>query len=402
MKELLLKSTKKVAILAALFGVISLNSCKDEDPVEPVVQAEDGFYVSGAATAYSGLDLKAAFKSTKNEVGQADRAQLMQAFVALKGGQPFNITQVAGTTQTVWGPAANFAEVAAGAGTTDEPKEAFQRGGIEVTANTFTVPADGLYQIAFDTEVGKAVIVPVSYWALIGAATPGGWSSDTKLESKGFDANVMTFEATEVTITKADYKFRFSGGWKVEIDPDFDLGGGSTGIKVNTNLGGSVDALAFGGDNINNAVSGIYTATITWTAGSGFTATMTKTGDLPLTDYSAVELGLIGDGLYNGAAQHDWNSGLMLSTPAKSGNVYTWAYNGTKVTTAGSFKIRQGADWNGYSFGYPQVTMAGDGAGDFSGNGDGNFVPAVNDAMYDFTFAIDAENDTYTFTATKK
>jgi hypothetical protein len=56
MRDLSLKLTKNVAIIAALFGLISLNSCKDDDD-EPVPTntaiVEDGFYIQGDATAYA-------------------------------------------------------------------------------------------------------------------------------------------------------------------------------------------------------------------------------------------------------------------------------------------------------------------------------------------------------------
>jgi hypothetical protein len=96
----------------------------------------------------------------------------------------------------------------------------------------------------------------------------------------------MTFEATNVTMTKADYKFRYSDGWKVVIDPDLDLGGGVVGVRVNTNFGGAVNALVPGGANIANETSGKYTAKMVWKLGEGYTATMTRTGDLDLFNYT--------------------------------------------------------------------------------------------------------------------
>tara|TARA_B110000967_G_scaffold39149_1_gene38801 strand:+ start:1576 stop:2784 length:1209 start_codon:yes stop_codon:yes gene_type:complete len=402
MKDLFLKSTKTLVIMAALFGVITLNSCKDDEEVTPAEEelVEDGFYIQGPSSAYAGYDIKATLSSTRNEVLQEDRATLLDIFVALKTGDGFNIMQVAGAERTSWGPSADFADHVGG--TNDEPNVTFQRGGIESTETKFTVPADGLYHVVIDTEVGKAVIVPVEYWGVIGAATPGGWSDDTKLESTGFDMTTMTFTKTEIEMTAADYKFRYSGGWKVELDTILDLGNGEKGIKVNANFGAAVDALVPGGDNINNAESGFYTATMTWTAGSGFVASMVKTGDLPLVDYSAIELGLVGDGLNVGGAAHNWDATILVSTPAKTDDVYTWAYNGVEVNTTGSFKIREGQDWTSSSYGYPQMTMAGDGADDFETNGDGNFVPKVDGGIYDITFSIDAATDTKTFTVTKK
>ena len=120
-----------------------------------------------------------------------------------------------------------------------------------------------LYHIAFDSEVMIVTIAKVE-WGVIGAATPGGWGGSTQLTMGAFDLNTITFEATDVVMTKADWKFRYSNGWKVILDPDFDLGGGNTGIKVNANFGGAVDALVAGGDNISNEVPGKYTANMTW------------------------------------------------------------------------------------------------------------------------------------------
>jgi hypothetical protein len=403
MKELLLKSTKKVAILAALFGVISLNSCKDDDPVEPVVQAEDGFYVSGAATPYAGLDIKASLTSTRNEVTQTDRAVLMQVFVALKGGQAFNITQVAGTTQTVWGPSADFATVANGSGTTDEPKVDFQRGGIEVTANSFTVPADGLYQVIIDTEVGRCAIVPVN-WTIIGQATPGGWSGGTALTAGSFDGSTMTWSIKDVTMSGGEWKFRYSDGWKVEIDTAYDLGDGKKGIKANTNFGNSTAGqpfssdLVFGGDNFNNN-SGIYDISITWTAGAGngHTAVVTRTAGIPARDYSNVSVGLIGDGVKDG----NWDGEKFASTPAKSGDVYTWAYNGVELVSTGGFKLRTAGTWDDINVGYAANMNIGPNADDIQESGGNMQVKA--DGTYDIVFVIDAaDNDKKTISWTKK
>ena len=69
MRDLSLKLTKNVAIIAALFGLISLNSCKDDDedptPTNNAI-VEDGFYIQGDATAYADFDIKATLSTTKN------------------------------------------------------------------------------------------------------------------------------------------------------------------------------------------------------------------------------------------------------------------------------------------------------------------------------------------------
>ncbi len=391
--KMLMKLSWVLVAAASMFVV----SCKDDDPVVPPVVVEDGIYVKGAGTALTDYDSKGIMTVAKNEVTQENRPDLLELYVAVKAGTDgFNIVEVSGATTTVYGPGADFATV--DVGTTDEPKVAFQRGSYTETAAPFTVPADGLYHVIIDKALKIAVVVPVSYWGLIGAATPGGWSNDTQLPSKGFDLNTMTFELTDVVMTKADFKFRYSGGWKVEIDALYDLGGGVIGIKANTNFGGAVDALVAGGDNISNTVPGKYTAKMVWTLGAGFTATMTKTGDLDLIDYSATELGLVGNGLMVNGVQHNWDETVMLHVPVIENETnYIWTFNSVEVTTLGSFKIREGQTWDNKSIGYNDVTMAGLAADKFGTNGDGNFVP-LEDGVYDMVLKIDAVTETYTFT----
>lgn len=391
-----------------LLGVILLTgmvmvSCKKDDEPEPDPDpiVEDGIYLKGAGTALADFDIKGLLKPTRNEVTQEERASLLEIFVAVKGGADgFNIVKVAGSTRTTYGPGSDFAVVGEADRINDEPKLDFWRGSAAETETKFTVPTDGLYHVIYDTELGKVAVVPVSYWGLIGAATPGGWGGDTEIPAGAFDLNEMTFEVTDVTMTKADFKFRYSGGWKVILDDEVDLGGGVVGVRVNTNFGGAVGALVPGGTNIANEEGGKYTAKMVWKLGQAYAATMTKTGELDAFNYTDTELGLIGDGLVVDGVQWNWDAGTQLQKPVVTNETnYTWTYTGIEVTTAGGgFKIREGADWNGLSFGYPQVVMAGLAAADFETNGDGNFIPLVDGGVYDIVLHIDAVADVKTFT----
>jgi len=398
MKELFLKSTKTLVIMAALFGVITLNSCKDDEEVTPAEEelVEDGFYIQGPSSAYAGYDIKATLSSTRNEVLQEDRATLLEIFVALKAGDGFNIMQVAGNERTSWGPGTDWASAMGG---NEEPQVDIQRGAIATTSTRFTVPSDGLYQVVIDTETGKGAVVPVE-WGFIGQSTPGGWSGDTKFDAPAFDMTTMTWSITGVEMGGGEWKFRYSGGWKVEIDTTIDLGDGKKGIKFNTNFGNDAAGAAFagalvpGGDNYTDA-SGVYDVSMTWTAGSGHTAVYTKTGDLPARDFSAVEVGLIGDGVQDG----NWDGELFATTPAKDGDVYTWAYNGVQLASAGGFKLRTAGTWDDINEGYSDI-VTGPSASDIQDNG-GN-MQAKADGTYDIVFTIDAAAETKSISFTKK
>ena len=404
MKTKSLRKFMKFSLVLVAAASMFFVSCKKDDPdVKPAV-IEDGIYVKGGSTALTDFNVKGLMRVARNEVTQADRAQLMEIYIAVKGGEPgFNIVSVAGSAHTTYSPGTDFAVVTESERDVDEPQVDFWRGSyteISTSENkaAFKVPTDGLYHVVIDTEIKKIVIAPV-VWGVIGAATPGGWGSSTVLAPSAFDLNTITFEANDMTLTKADYKFRYSNGWKIILDPDFDLGlADKEGIKINTNLGGSIAALVPGGDNISNATPGKYTVKMVWNLGAAYSVSVTKTGDLNLINYTDTQLGLVGDGLIVNEAQHNWDETIMLSVPAvENETTYIWTYNNVEVTNAGSFKIREGQDWDHKSIGYGDVEMAGLSADKFETNADGNFIP-TEDGTYDMVLKIDAVTETYTFT----
>jgi hypothetical protein len=379
-------------ILAAL---LTFTACEDDDDNDDDIVL-DGVYIKGDATGVTSLVPNGRFALTKNEVNQTERASLYEIYMPISATGGFNIVKVMGKEKTTYGPGADFALVALADRNGDEPKdEDFWRGSYAVSTTEFTVPEDGFYHVVVDTELGTVVIARV-VWGVIGAATPGGWSSSTALTESAFNKTTMSYTITNLALKVGDWKFRYSSGWKIILDEDIDLGGGVVGVKVNTNFGGAVAALVPGGDNISNTTPGYYTVTVTWTLGTGTVATATKTGDLPMTDYSTYNMGFIGDGVLNASdVAVGWDVTYNKKTPTKVGNIYTWSWTGIKVVTTGSFKIRQNDDWTGLILGYPQVTKTGAGATNFTGNGDGNFVPAAN-GTYNFTLTIDASSEVYT------
>ena len=358
----------------------------------------DGYYVKGAVTAFPDCNEKAKMKVTLNEVTQTPRLSLMELYIPIKAGADgFNIVQVAGSARTIFGPAAGFGVVTNPA--TDEPKVPFQRGPVS-TVNTakFTVPEDGMYHVVFDFELNKVAIMRV-HWGMIGAATPGGWSNDTMLTESAFNLTNMSWTLTDLQLLRGEWKFRYSHGWKVVLDTTLDLGGGKIGVKVNTNAGGAVSALVPGGMNIVNADPGIYTCNMNYTVDSGYKATLTKTGNIPPIDYSAFQMGIIGNAyLKQDGTQANWDENFGTSLPAVSGTDYIWVYNIDFIADK-DFIFRQGDDWSGKSIAFGDVTMAGPAAANFSGDG-GNFKVNVA-GNYTIVLQIAAATETYTVTATK-
>jgi len=343
--------------------------------------------------------------STYNEVlnpvlpTSTKRAQLMELYIPVKAGTDgFNIVKVAGSVTKVYGPGPDFAQVAAP--TTDEPHGVFfKRGTYMETTNKFTVDTSGMYHVVLDYDLGKVSVTRVK-WGMIGAATPHGWTSSTEMTESAFSLTSMSWSLTGLTLTKGTWKYRYSSGWKIIFDTVFDNGGGKLGIKVNTNFGFGVDTLLPGGHDITNSVQGVYTSTLAYTLGSGYKATLTKTGNIPPVDYSTFKMGIIGNVyLKLDGTQANWDENFGTSLPVVTGGTtYTWTYT-IDINAAGDFKFRQGFDWSGKSIGFGDVTMAGPAAPNFSDDG-GNFKVSVI-GNYTLFLQIDATTENYTVTATK-
>ena len=348
MKKVDLKQAMKLSWILMLAVLVGFSSCKkdedDNNDDNPTVVL-DGMYVIGEATASTDYSDKQMMASTKNEVDQSDRAMLYELYIPLKGGKAFSINKVAGSTKTQYGPAADFAEVTVK--DNDEPKdEPFWRGTLEATSTTFTVPTDGFYHVVVDMEVMKVAVARV-VWGVIGAATPNGWGGSTVMTESAFNANTMEYTLTGVELAGGDWKFRYSNGWKILIDTTYNSG---AGIRVNTNFGGSVTALEPGGANIVNTNPGVYDMKLAYTLGTGYTCTLTKTGDLPTTNWTGVQCDAVGTGVSmdNAAAMADtssWNWGNVMvadnsGAPAVNGDVYTWTWSNIILEANEGFKLR--------------------------------------------------------------
>lgn len=318
-----------------------MTGCSDDDDTGGGgTVVEDGLYVKGAGTGFADFSTKALFKVTKNEVLQEDRTNLLELYIPVKAGADgFNIVSVSGTTRKTYGPGADFKMIETAALDVDEPKDGLWKGNLVEAATPFTVPEDGLYHVIVDLGVNKVAIARVKY-GLIGGATPGGWSTNTPMNTT-FNLTKMEFEATDVLMLKNDWKFRYSNGWKINIDTEFDLGGGKKGIKANSNLGGAVDALTAGGANIANTVYGLYKFTLTYEVGKGFTATQTKTGDgPPLAEYPE-KLYMIGDAV----GGWDWATIDLPMVPVHSHPELFWKI--VRMEGTGGFKFAPGREWKG-------------------------------------------------------
>jgi hypothetical protein len=415
MKRNYLKNLFKLAGMFIAALTLTFTACNNDDDGgdDPINLVEDGIYVRGAGTALIDLNTDGLMQVTKNEVVQGERSSLLELYVAVKGGtEGFNIVIVTGGEETVYGPSTDFSVVAEADRNTDEPQVDFWRGSYTESETQFTVLEDGLYHFVIDTELKKAVLAPVS-WGLIGAATPGGWTDDTELTQGAFDLETITFSLSDVEMKLNEYKYRYSGGWKIILDTVVDLGEGNKGVNVNTNYGGSMDALVSGGKNINVTVPGIYTMSVTWSLDGGTTASAEKTGDLSFTDWSDVSFDVFGSGVDpagTGAVvdASSWAWGYAVSAdalPTVEGDVATGAmftYTWTNVALVNAddegFALRSvdGTEYNGNVLRYSVVdeALSDMTAIESTTNGFGDVnINAIADGGFDIVLEIDAGNN---------
>jgi len=333
---------KKIKLFTMCMVALSLIfvSCKTDDPIvdtDPIV--EDGFYISGDATAFAKIDVLGQLTAApvENDNNSA-RVGLNQIYIALEANKTFTITEVAGATKTINGPGAGFASVVQVAGA-DEMGATIQKGQY-AAGGTFTVPTSGLYQVIVDQSTTTVVILPVSSWGIIGGATPLGWSDNVMAAKGAFSKDSMVFEINDITLLTGDYKFRHSGAWKQTIVAD-------PLIKVNTNFGGtSLTTLTPGGANIPflKADNGKYTVKAVWTKAGGIKFSMTKTADVVVAEYPA-NLYMIGESI----GGWEWTGAYIVTmNPVHSHANAFWAIvyiNASAVD--GGFKFSPLKEWKG-------------------------------------------------------
>jgi hypothetical protein len=355
-----------------LAAMLTFTACNDDDP-DPI-DVEDGWYIKGAGTALTELDAKGLFKSTKNEVGQVERASLYEIYIAVEGGtEGFNIIKVEGGVEFVYGPGTDFALVATEALHVEEPKNGLWKGTFGEGTAAYVVPTDGLYHVVFDTEVNKVAIAKAD-WGVIGGATPGGWSQSTAMPAT-FNLEAMTFEVNPITLLQNEFKFRYSDGWKIFFEEGV--------LSVNTNFGGTLTALEPGGANLANAVYANYKVQLTWTLGANYGAAVTYVSDAePLPEYPE-NLYMIGATI----GGWDWTANGIKMHPVHSHPELFWAIVWCEAGVADAgIKFAPGMEWVG-DFG-----VTGDATDGVWGKGSNN-LPDVAASGY-YTIVVDLENNT--------
>ena len=122
-------------------------------------------------------------------------------------------------------------------------------------AGNLTVSATGFYRLTADlSNEPYRYSTTLTNWGLIGDATAGGWDTSTDMA-----LNTATGEWTVTTTLGGGkaFKFRANNGWDI-------------------NLGGDINNLTYGGDNIPVDSDGTYLITLKLGDASAYTCTVVK------------------------------------------------------------------------------------------------------------------------------
>jgi len=128
-------------------------------------------------------------------------------------------------------------------------------GTLSVTGGNLKVTETGFYRLTVDlSKEPYKYSATATKWGLIGDATAGGWGASTPMV-----LNTATGEWTVTTTLSAagTFKFRANDGWDI-------------------NLGGDVNNLSYGGDNIPVASNGTYLITLKLGDAKAYKCTVVK------------------------------------------------------------------------------------------------------------------------------
>ena len=322
----------------------TIDSIVFEENIPITIDVEDGWYVYGLGTSAPVITSQGKMTPAKEDLSGTSREGMMEMYIAIKEGGAFNIGKVKNKVLSNYGPDYTFYPEEVFARINSEPKEALYRGQLGENNIKFIIPESGLYHIVYDLQLNTYSVAKAE-WGIIGEATPQSWTTSMEMSST-FALESMTFTIDNLELQKGDFKFRYSNGWRVYLAYNDDV---DKRVATYTYLGGELMHLHSGGLNLHNANPGLYTVALTWQFGHEFTATMTKTGEIPMTDWSEIKFDIAGSGISveNTDAETDlishWGQRLMADNeglPILNEDIYTYTWETVELVDGEAFKLR--------------------------------------------------------------
>lgn len=283
---------------ACLFLLGVATSCEDNENWRIIEDAQPGTYIVGSATIFSGEASTSTLKMVDLDGSETNKENIIGIYTWLKADGEFNISVVkeAGQEPTRYGKGA----------TVEEKEDVITISEMDANASAFRVSKDGLYYVVVNTTLNQVSILPVN-WGVIGAATAGGWDTETLFNAPTFDETSATAEWTvSTTLSAGEFKFRYSGGWGYEIPYD-----ATSKVKLFTDVTGTKEGsdniltegytdLQTGGSNLVTNIGGEYSIYMKYDIRGGkFSARYVLTGEPVIPPTYPEKLFLVGDA-FNG------------------------------------------------------------------------------------------------------
>ncbi|MDR0871905.1 MAG: hypothetical protein LBN27_00355 [Prevotellaceae bacterium] len=382
-------------VLTVLVATFVLSSCKkDDDKKGPVTVIEDGVYLIGSSVASENITVDSRMQNGVYEgegFAATPRAGMYQSVLFISSTGSFKIVEVKGSDKINYG-----ATIAV-----DSEKDWAFSGDVTVDGSEISVAENGLYFVYVDLQADakKIFVLKANEISVIGDGTGSG-SIDIPLTKKddAFSKTKGEWEVTNVNFRAGWWKFRMNQNWTYAI---------AEGVPAFTNLGGDVADLTPGGDNLPDLGLGVYTVTLKYEYGKGFSVTTKKTGEGEVVDYSNCELELVGTGVGAGnpgavADGSSWGWGNVLSAgkPVVTNGVSTWTWANVELVGGEGFKLRTVGDAESggvtpFSKGAEIITSAPEGTST-SGN-----IVVTADGNYNIVLTINAAEETFSLVITK-
>ena len=126
-------------------------------------------------------------------------------------------------------------------------------GTLSADGGNLVVSEAGMYKIDVDLSGSPVYSMEKTVWGLIGDATEGGWDNSTPMT---YDPETALWTVT-TTLGTGEFKFRANDGWDI-------------------NLGGDINNLSFGADNIPVTEEGTYEISLDLSDSKQFKGTIVK------------------------------------------------------------------------------------------------------------------------------
>lgn len=359
------KNMKRLYKYLLLLFIPLLANCSDNDNWKIVEDIQQGTYISGSATIYSGEAPASALNVITLDGDNKNIPELVGIYTWLKAEGDFNISIA---TEL------NNVKVYGNGGEEKKEDNIFVYK-LEENATPLKVEKDGFYFIVVNTALSEINILPINF-GVIGAATPKGWDAETPLNAATYDGSLKVTWNGKLNMTPAEYKFRYGGDWgnKVNIQ-------GGEPVKIYTDLSGLGENAAplvekaitqvshSGGSNFEGEFGGEYEFTIIYDLRSRqFNVTFELIGEAVTPPEYPESLFLVGD-----ATAYAWDTpgthtdAEMHKIAGGTDGVY-WKI----LTLEGGKGFKISAEgWGNPNLGFGEISEL-DAEGVTISNGDGN------------------------------